>query len=113
MGRRRISVAIAALGLAVCAQSAGSGVGSGSAGPSPGSSNVLLIRHVHVVPMTRDTVLRDHSVRIVGDTIDRIAPAGELVAGEGDVVVEGQGRYLMPGLVDFHVQLRDESELLS
>ncbi|HET6362838.1 MAG TPA: hypothetical protein VFH11_12400, partial [Gemmatimonadota bacterium] len=86
---------------------------AGRAQPPVSPADTLLIRHVHVIPMTRDTVLRDHAVRIVGGTIDRVAPSGELIVGEGDVIVEGEGRYLLPGLVDFHVHIRDDSELLS
>jgi imidazolonepropionase-like amidohydrolase len=40
-------------------------------------------------------------------------PAGEGNPGSGTQIVEGNGRYLVPGLVDFHIHLRDESELLS
>lgn len=86
---------------------------AGRARPPESPADTLLIRHVHVIPMTRDTVLRDYAVRIVDGTIDRVAPSGELVAGEGEVVVEGEGRYLLPGLVDFHVHIRDDSELLA
>ena len=86
---------------------------AGRARPPESPADTLLIRHVHVIPMTQDTILRDHAVRIVDGAIDRIAPSGELIAGEGDVVVEGEGRYLLPGLVDFHVHIRDDSELLS
>ena len=75
--------------------------------------DTLLIRGVHVLPMTSDSVLRDRSVWIVGGKIDRITPAAERAAIGGADVVDGNGRYLVPGLVDFHVHVRDETELPS
>jgi imidazolonepropionase-like amidohydrolase len=76
-------------------------------------ADTLFLRDVHVVPMTRDTVLPDRTVRIIDGLIDRIAPNGEMAIKVTATVVEGRDRYLMPGLVDFHVHLIDESQLLS
>ncbi len=72
-----------------------------------------LIAHVNVVPMTglQPEVLIDQSVLIEGDRIARIAPAAELPAPEGAIVVQGRGRYLLPGLIDAHVHIWDEAEL--
>jgi imidazolonepropionase-like amidohydrolase len=56
-------------------------------------------------------ILKDQSVLIEGDRIARIAPAADLPAPEGAVVVPGRGRYLLPGLIDAHVHVWDEAEL--
>jgi imidazolonepropionase-like amidohydrolase len=80
---------------------------------SAGAADTLLIRNVHVVPMTRNTVLRDQSVRVVGGVIERIGGTREIAGGPAVPVVDGAGGYLVPGLVDAHVHLNDEGELLS
>ena len=79
----------------------------------PGVTDTLLVRSVRLVPMTGDTVLEGRSVRIVGGAIDLIAPVGEMPGCGACVVVDGEGRYLVPGLVDFHVHIRDDRELRS
>lgn len=82
--------------------------------PAEGEADrVLWIRDVHVVPMTAEGVLSDRTLRVVDGVVDRIEPAGEAEVPAGAAVVEGRGRFLVPGLVDAHVHLNDESELLS
>jgi imidazolonepropionase-like amidohydrolase len=63
--------------------------------------------------MTRDTVHRDQSVRIVGGVIDTIAATDAIAISRGMKVIDGGGGYLLPGLVDAHVHLNDEGELPS
>lgn len=79
--------------------------------PTP-SADTLWIHDVHVIPMTGDTVLPNRTVRIIGGRIDRVDPAGGSPP-LGGTVVEGRGRYLVPGLVDAHVHLDHRAELLS
>jgi imidazolonepropionase-like amidohydrolase len=77
-------------------------------------SEPLLLVDVHVVDVVGGTLLRDRSVLVDDGRIVRIAAAEELEAPAGATVVQGGGRYLVPGLVDAHVHLRetDEDELL-
>jgi imidazolonepropionase-like amidohydrolase len=63
--------------------------------------------------MTRDTVLRDQSVRIVDGVIDTIAATDAISISREMKVIDGGGGYLLPGLVDAHVHLNDEGELPS
>ncbi|WP_341632746.1 amidohydrolase family protein [Sphingomonas agri] len=56
--------------------------------------------HVNVVPMTQDQVLRDQTVLVEKG---RIAFIGRGIAiPEGAEVIEGNGRFLLPGLADMH-----------
>lgn len=80
--------------------------------PLTGASDTLVVHGVSIVPMTGDTVLGARTVVIVDGIIDRIFEAGDLAPAAGEAI-DGRGRYLVPGLIDFHVHLRDESELLS
>lgn len=108
-----ISRVVAAALLLACAPAPAERTGAAvAAGGAETAADTLWVRDVRVVPMTGDTVLQDRSVRIVDGSIDAIEPAGVRIP-EGAAVVEGGGRHLLPGLVDAHVHLNAEIELLS
>ncbi|SHM44452.1 Imidazolonepropionase [Cyclobacterium lianum] len=67
-----------------------------------------LIKNVHVVPMTADTVLADQMVHLQDGLIVEIASQIEL---SEIPVIDGKGGYLMPGLTDMHVHVWDSQEL--
>jgi len=86
----------------------------GSAGdPSEApADSVLAIVNVHVVPMDRDTVLPGRTVLVSDGRILTIGPSTDVEVPSGANVVPGEGRYLLPGLIDAHVHLSDaRSEL--
>lgn len=70
-----------------------------------------LFRNVHVLPMDADRVLERHDVLVEDARILEVAPTGSLEGPAGALVVEGEGRYLMPGLADMHTHLRQMEEL--
>ena len=57
---------------------------------------------VHVVPMDRDTVLEGHTVIVQDGRITAVGPVDRTPPPAGATVVEGAGRYLMPGLAEMH-----------
>jgi hypothetical protein len=61
--------------------------------------------HVSVVPMDREAVLPDQTVLVRDGRIEAVGNAGSVVPPEGSQVIEGQGRYLLPGLTDAHMHL--------
>lgn len=65
----------------------------------------LVIRGAHVVPMDRERVLHDRTVVIRGGRIAEIGPSGSTTVPAGAEVVDAEGRYLIPGLVDMHVHV--------
>jgi hypothetical protein len=68
----------------------------------------IAIVDVRVLPMDGSGA-RDHqSVLIEGDRIAWVGPAAALAAPPGTIVVHGDGRTLMSGLVDMHVHLNRE-----
>jgi len=73
----------------------------------------LLIRHVAVIPMDRERVLTDRDVLISDGLIKAIAKGGSIAAPRGAGVVDGRGRFLLPGLVDFHTHPTSPDELVS
>jgi hypothetical protein len=71
----------------------------------------LVFTDVTVVPMDRDGVLAHRTVVVRGDRIAAIASAGELAAPPGATVVDGRGKWLMPGLADMHVHTWSPEDL--
>ena len=61
---------------------------------------------VDVLTMEHPELLRDQTVLIRGPLITSIGPRSHVVVPAKTHVIEGQGRVLMPGLVDAHIHLR-------
>lgn len=72
------------------------------------NNDLHLIKNVNIVPMNLDTILEGHSVLIRDGIIERIGR--DLRADDVDII-DGQGLYLSPGLIDMHVHLWDKYEL--
>jgi imidazolonepropionase-like amidohydrolase len=60
---------------------------------------------VNVVPMDRERILPRQTVIIRDGRIARIGPVADVPIPPGASRIEGNGRYLMPGLADMHVHL--------
>jgi imidazolonepropionase-like amidohydrolase len=65
---------------------------------------------VNVVPMTGPRVLEHQTVLIAGDHIERIGNAGTNQLPVGTRVIRATGQYLMPGLIDMHIHVRDTTD---
>lgn len=59
------------------------------------------------------SVLRAHTVLVLGDTIADVAPSAGFRVPNDVTVIDAAGRYLLPGLADMHIHLRHQSELAS
>lgn len=66
--------------------------------------------NVNVVPMDTERILTSQTVIIRGGRIAEIGAAEQVKIPEGAVRIDGQGKYLMPGLADMHVHGFDEDE---
>lgn len=77
-------------------------VAAGTAG------QVTAFVHIHLVPMTDEVVLQDHTVLVEANTIVAIGPTEQVAVPKGAAVIDGGGAYLMPGLADMHVHSTDE-----
>ena len=60
---------------------------------------------VNVVPMDSERLLAHQTVLVSGGRILAVGPVDTTRVPSGAVRIEGQGRYLMPGLVDMHLHL--------
>jgi imidazolonepropionase-like amidohydrolase len=61
--------------------------------------------------MTRNTVLHDMTVIVRGERIHAVGRAGRTSVPAGARVIDGRGRYLMPGLVDAHIHLSNRADI--
>lgn len=64
-----------------------------------------VFRDVTVLTMESDEPLPHQDVVVADETIIRLAPTGSLALPGQVEVIDGSGRFLMPGLVDMHVHL--------
>ncbi|MDH3271334.1 MAG: amidohydrolase family protein [Gemmatimonadota bacterium] len=97
-------VAVALLALAGCAR------------PQAEPGTIAFV-DVTTLPMDRPGVLEHQTVVVVNGAITEAGPAGEITVGEGATIIDGAGRYLMPGLAEMHAHVppgenppRDEVE---
>ena len=65
----------------------------------------LFIQHVAVVDVIAGQVLPDMTVEIRGRTIAAMNSDGRVRVTRGATVIDGRGKYLIPGLWDMHVHL--------
>lgn len=73
----------------------------------------VLFNNVRVLSMVDENSVPPgmQAVLVIGDRITKIGVVGEVEAPEGVLVIDGQGKTLMPGLIDAHIHLHDETEL--
>lgn len=86
------------LALAFVACSALAGTAAAQA-PERGS---FAFTNVNVVPMDSERVLEDQNVVVEDGRITAMGPAATTGVPEGATPIDGQGRYLIPGLAEMH-----------
>ncbi len=69
---------------------------------------ITAFKNVHLVPMTEEKIIENQAVLIKGDRIFKIGPADQIAIPRNAQVIAGQGAFLMPGLADMHVHLRND-----
>jgi imidazolonepropionase-like amidohydrolase len=80
---------------------------AGQAGPASvdAATDAVVFVDVDVIAMDAERVTPGQTVLVRGDRIVAIGERGAIRVPEGALVVEGRGRYLLPGLTDGHVHL--------
>lgn len=69
----------------------------------------IVFVHVNVVPMDTERVIVDQTVVVFGDTIATVGPTAHVAVPKGATIIDGTGKFLLPGLADMHVHLETES----
>jgi imidazolonepropionase-like amidohydrolase len=92
-----MSLALAALAL------------QGSVIPKPPQDPVVAFVDVHVIPMNQAGVLDHQTVIVRGDRIVTIGPTSQVHVVAGATIIDGRGKFLMPGLGEMHGHLPNSS----
>ncbi len=80
---------------------------------SPPRPATVAFVNVNVIPMDSERVLTEQTVIVRDGRIVELGPTKSVFVSRGALVVDGRGKYLMPGLADLHVHLRSTDELIS
>lgn len=75
--------------------------------------SVFVFTNVNVLPMTGERVLKEQTVVVRDGIVVEVGPSTAIDVPDSAFRIDGSGRYLLPGLTDFHVHLRSSDELLS
>jgi len=73
---------------------------------------VVAFQNVNVIPMYSERILEDQTVIVHDGIIGLIGSSEQVQVPDDALIVDGRGKYLMPGLVDMHVHVTNENELL-
>lgn len=65
----------------------------------------IVFRSVNVVPMDQPRVLENQDVVIKNGVVTAIAQTGKLKFSKSALVIDGKGKYLMPGLAEMHAHV--------
>lgn len=71
------------------------------------SASIYAIVNITIVDVKKGIPLPGQTVLVVNDRIDQIGAQGKVKIPKGATIINGQGLYLMPGLVDAHVHYFD------
>ncbi|HUF17241.1 MAG TPA: amidohydrolase family protein [Thermoanaerobaculia bacterium] len=88
------------LPIAFGCNSAGTTTG-GTPTSSPSSGSIAFV-DVNVIPMNRPGVTRGQTVIVEEDRIVAVGPTATVRVPEGARVIDGSGKYLLPGLAEMH-----------
>ena len=73
------------------------------------AQKTTVFKNVNLVSMLDDRASPEQTVIITGGRISKIGPADRIDVPAGAVVIDGSGKYLMPGLADMHAHYTGSS----
>src|SRR5690606_7600354 len=92
-------------------------IGAAACSEQERTSPVLVISNVTVIPMTptdgseEPVVLPEQSVVVRDGQIVAVGPTSSVEVPVDAEIIDGTGRFLIPGLIDMHVHFVDRNEL--
>lgn len=73
-------------------------------------STSLAIEHANVFDVNSGKVETDQTVIIENDLIKEVGSSGKITAPKGTIVIDGTGKWIIPGLIDVHTHLYDTTK---
>ncbi|HKP37552.1 MAG TPA: amidohydrolase family protein [Pyrinomonadaceae bacterium] len=83
---------------------------SASSQPKPATSRTVAFVNVNVIPMDRERVLRNQTVLVRNGVIVDIGDTRRIRVPKGAQRIDGEGKFLIPGLSDMHVHMFTDDE---
>lgn len=80
-------------------------------GQAPTFAQVYAIQNVSVIPMDREGILSYQTVLIENGLITHVDNSSKIKIPKNSTIVDGTGKYLMPGLMDMHMHFFYEQGL--
>lgn len=74
-------------------------------GPVSSGTQEIVFRSVNLIPMDKEQVLENRDVVIKDGIITAIGPSGKVKYSKNALVINGKGKYLMPGLAEMHAHV--------
>jgi len=72
------------------------------------NSKPFAFTNVNVVPLDKEIVIKGQTVVVRQGRIAEMGPTAKIKLDGGVSVIDGQDKYLMPGLVDMHTHITDD-----
>jgi imidazolonepropionase-like amidohydrolase len=98
---RRFATAAAAATLAL---------GGSACAQEQAAPGTIAFTGVTVLPMDRPGTIADQTVVVVDGRITEVGPSDDVSVGAGATIIDGTGRYLMPGLAEMHAHVPPGSD---
>ena len=76
---------------------------AGTACAGPAAQNAIAITNVSVIDVASGAINPDNTVLVAGNRITYSGPAASASIPDGATVIDGRGKFLVPGLWDMHV----------
>jgi len=74
-------------------------------------SQEIIIKDINLITMTSNTVVKNQNVLLKDGKIAAIGRYKDFPKNKQQTVIDGKGKYLMPGLADMHVHLPESKEV--
>lgn len=73
--------------------------------PSATSGQEIVFKNVTLVPMDKERLIENQDVLVKNGLVAAIGQSGKVKYSEQTLVVDGKGKYLMPGLAEMHAHV--------
>ena len=81
--------------------------------PANSRTRAILFRSVNVIPMDRQEILPGQDVMVKNGVIVAMGPKGSIRYTKDVMIIEGNNRYLMPGLAEMHAHVPPNADRAS
>ena len=73
-----------------------------------GQNDTIIVQNVNVIPMHQEVVWENQTVAIANGKILKVGPSTDTLVRESAKIIDGTGKYLIPGLSEMHYHWRNK-----